>query len=60
LSLCSVFFFSHQRVWAVIEPEGGGSKVGFGGNVNRNRNAFEGRFNLLVQSVSRERRQSNE
>jgi hypothetical protein len=60
LSLCGVFFFSHQRVWAVIEPEGSGSKVGFGGNVNRNRNAFEGRFNLLVQSVSRERRQSNE
>ncbi len=60
LSLCGVFFFSHQRVWAVIEPEGSGSKVGFGGNVNRNRNAFEGRFNLLVQSVTGERRQSNE
>ena len=60
LSLCGVFFFSHQRVWAVIEPEGSGSKVSFGGNVNRNRNAFEGRFNLLVQSVTGERRQSNE
>ena len=54
LSLCGVFFFSHQRVWAVIEPEGTGSKVGFGGHVNRNRNAFEGRFNLLVQSVTGE------
>ena len=54
LSLCGVFFFSHQRAWAVIEPEGSGSKAFFGGNVNRNRNAFEGRFNLLVQSVSRE------
>ena len=60
LSLFGVFFFSHQRVWAVIEPEGSGSKVGFGGNVNRNRNAFEGRFNLLVQSVTGERRQNNE
>jgi cytochrome c biogenesis protein len=52
LSLCGVFFFSHQRVWAVIEPDGTGSKVMFGGNVNRNRNAFEGRFNSLVQSVT--------
>src|SRR5205085_3967926 len=27
LSLCSVFFFSHQRVWAVIEPDEKGSKI---------------------------------
>jgi cytochrome c biogenesis protein len=60
MSLCGVFFFSHQRVWAVIEPEGSGSKVFLGGNVNRNRNAFEGRFNLLVQTVTGERRQINE
>jgi cytochrome c biogenesis protein len=52
LSLCSVFFFSHQRVWAVIEPNGKGTKVYFGGNTNRNRPAFEGRFNSLVQSVT--------
>ena len=51
LALCGVFFFSHQRVWAVIEPDGDGAKVYIGGNVNRNRPAFEGRFNLLVQSV---------
>jgi cytochrome c biogenesis protein len=51
LSLCAVFFFSHQRVWAVIEPAGDRSKVHFGGNVNRNRPAFEGRFNSLVNSV---------
>jgi cytochrome c biogenesis protein len=61
LSLCGVFFFSHQRAWAVIEPKGeGGSKAFFGGNVNRNRNAFEGRFNLMVQTVTGERRQDNE
>jgi cytochrome c biogenesis protein len=61
LSLCGVFFFSHQRVWAVIEPEaGGGSKAFFGGNVNRNRNGFEGRFNLLVQTVTGERRRDDE
>ena len=51
LALCGVFFFSHQRVWAVIEPSGSGSKIFFGGNTNRNRPAFEGRFNLLVSSV---------
>ena len=52
MALCSVFFFSHQRVWAVIEPNGKGSKIYFGGNTNRNRPAFEGRFNSLVQSVT--------
>ncbi|HLF82798.1 MAG TPA: cytochrome c biogenesis protein ResB [Blastocatellia bacterium] len=52
MALCGVFFFSHQRVWAVIEPNGKGSKIYFGGNTNRNRPAFEGRFNSLVQSVT--------
>jgi cytochrome c biogenesis protein len=52
VALCGVFFFSHQRVWAVIEPSGSGSKAYFGGNTNRNRPAFEGRFNLLVHSVT--------
>jgi cytochrome c biogenesis protein len=52
MALCGVFFFSHQRVWAVIEPDGDGSKIYFGGNTNRNRPAFEGRFNTLVQSVT--------
>ena len=52
LALCGVFFFSHQRVWAVIEPDDKGSRVYFGGNTNRNRPAFEARFNTLVQSVT--------
>lgn len=51
-ALCSVFFFSHQRMWAVIEPDGRSSKIHFGGNTNRNRPAFEGRFNTLVHSVT--------
>jgi cytochrome c biogenesis protein len=50
-ALLFVFFLSHQRVWAVIEPDGKGSKVYFGGNTNRNRPAFESRFNALVESV---------
>jgi len=52
VSLCGVFFFSHQRVWAAIEPNGKGSRIYFGGNTNRNKAAFEGRFNLLVQSAT--------
>jgi cytochrome c biogenesis protein len=52
MALCGVFFFSHQRAWAVIEPNGNGSKIYFGGNTNRNRASFEGRFNSLVQSVT--------
>jgi cytochrome c biogenesis protein len=50
LSLCSVFFFAHQRIWAVIEPDDKGSRVFFGGNTNRNRPAFEGRFNSIVEA----------
>jgi cytochrome c biogenesis protein ResB len=52
LALCGVFFFSHQRVWAVIEPEGDGSKVHFGGHTNRNKPAFEERFKRIVNSVT--------
>lgn len=51
IALCGVFFFSHQRMWAVIEPSGKRSKIHIGGNTNRNRPAFEGRFNSLAQSV---------
>lgn len=52
IALCGVFFFSHQRVWAVIEATDTGSKVYFGGNTNRNRPAFEGRFNSLVEAAN--------
>jgi cytochrome c biogenesis protein len=52
LALMGVFLFSHQRVWAVVEQEGEGSKMYFGGNVNRNKPAFEARFNTLVQSAT--------
>jgi cytochrome c biogenesis protein len=51
-ALCGVFLFAHQRVWAVIEPSGKGSRVFFGGHTNRNRPAFEGRFNSLVKSAT--------
>jgi cytochrome c biogenesis protein len=51
LALCMVFFYSHQRVWAVVEPDGKHTTIYFGGNTNRNRPAFEARFNSLVESV---------
>ena len=50
VSLSGVFFFSHQRVWAVIEPDGKRSRIHFGGNTNRNKAAFETRFDYLVQA----------
>src|SRR5205085_2629865 len=50
IALCGVFFFSHQRVWAVMEPSGNhtGGKLYIGGNVNRNRQAYEDTFNRMV------------
>jgi cytochrome c biogenesis protein len=53
LTLCAVFFFSHQRVWARVEErvDGRGSDVILGGNTNRNKLGFEDRFNKLVGSI---------
>ncbi|HZI18863.1 MAG TPA: cytochrome c biogenesis protein ResB [Pyrinomonadaceae bacterium] len=52
LTLCAVFFFSHDRVWAHVEerPEGG-TEVVLGGNTNRNRLAFGDRFRRLAEST---------
>jgi cytochrome c biogenesis protein len=53
LTLCSVFFFSHQRVWMVIEERAAGIyEVVLGGNTNRNKLGFEDRFNRLTQAIS--------
>lgn len=52
LTLVAVFFFSHQRVWAAIEPSADGTlAVTFGGNTNRNANAFEEKFKKFVNLV---------
>lgn len=53
LTLISVFFFSHQRVWALIE-EGTEEKyeITMGGNTNRNKLAFEERFKRLKSMIS--------
>lgn len=53
LTLIGVFFFSHQRVWALIEEkEQGNYEVVMGGNTNRNRLAFETRFKHLTNIIS--------
>lgn len=52
LALSGVFFFSHQRVWAAIEPgEAGTKKVVLGGNTNRSLGAFDEKFNRLVNDL---------
>lgn len=52
LALCAVFFFSHQRVWALVEERaGGGYEVVLGGNTNRNKLGFEDRFKKLVAVI---------
>lgn len=55
LTLSAVFFFSHQRVWAIIEEDETGSKnfaVVLGGNTNRNVVALEDRFKKLLQTLT--------
>jgi cytochrome c biogenesis protein len=60
VALCSVFFFAHQRMWAVIEPDGNKSKVYVGGNTNRNKGAFEPRFGSFVELATGRRGQTDE
>jgi cytochrome c biogenesis protein len=53
LTLVAVFFFSHQRVWALIEDKTPGTcEIALGGNTNRNRLAFETRFKRLTKILS--------
>lgn len=52
LTLIAVFFFSHQRVWAAIEPAGeGASKITLGANSNRNLNVFDEKFTRFVRAL---------
>ena len=55
LTLAAVFFFAHQRVWALVEERSEGKfEVTIGGNTNRNRLAFEDRFRRLVKAIAGE------
>jgi cytochrome c biogenesis protein len=52
-SLVAVFMFSHERVWAVIEPgENGTARVHLGAHTNRNKPALEKKFNALAEQVA--------
>lgn len=51
LTLVSVFFFSHRRVWAVITPDGDTCRVVLGGNANRSQGAFDEKFNAFVRKL---------
>jgi cytochrome c biogenesis protein len=55
LTLCSVFFFSHQRFWAAIESGNSGAEQEFavvmGANTNRNATALEDRFKKVTENI---------
>lgn len=53
LCLWLVFFFSHQRIWVLLEPDTEGNyRVSVTGNTNRNRIVFEKKFNVLVNYLT--------
>jgi cytochrome c biogenesis protein len=55
LMLSGVFFFSHDRVWALIEEKGAGKfEVVAGGNTNRNHLGFGDRFRKVVAAIGGE------
>lgn len=50
LTLVAVFFFSHQRVWAVVEKDSENNfKITIGGDTNRNKVAFDEKFKRFVR-----------
>ena len=46
-----MFFFSHKRVWALIEENEDGTEITFGGDANRNHIGFEEKFNKVVEDA---------
>ena len=55
LTLSAVFFFSHQRFWAIVEERGAGAfEVAVGGDANRNQVALEDRFKRLKSAITGE------
>lgn len=52
-ALIFVFFISHKRVWALIEPSGNNKfDVLIAGEANRNHLGFEDKFNKIVSAVT--------
>ena len=48
-ALCFVFFWSHRRVWALIDKEN--NEIVLGGNTNRSQFGFEDKFNKIVKDL---------
>ena len=51
LGLTLAFYFSHQRLWAMLIPAQTGTTVVMGGDSSKNRSAFAKRFQHLVHSM---------
>jgi cytochrome c biogenesis protein len=51
-ALCFVFFFSHKRVWAMIDAEN--NEIVLGGDTNRSDFAFEDKFKKIVSEIESE------
>jgi cytochrome c biogenesis protein len=50
-----VFFFSHKRIWALLQPNANGTtEVTLGGHTNRNHAGFEQRFARVVSDIKKE------
>lgn len=53
-ALCYVFFFSHKRIWALIENrENGRLEISLGGEANRNHSGFEEKFVRVLVGIRR-------
>lgn len=51
-ALCFVFFFSHKRIWAMVEKNDDGLfEVTLGGDANRNQLGFEEKFRRMVSEL---------
>lgn len=51
-ALCFVFFFSHKRIWAVVEKNNEGlTNVTLGGHTNRNHVGFEEKFQKIEAEI---------
>jgi cytochrome c biogenesis protein len=55
LGLALVFYFVHQRVWAVpVRDARGQLRLWIGGTANKNKDVFEQRFRKLVEQIESE------
>ena len=54
ITLVAVFLFSHQRVWAAIEPRTDGTnEITLAGHTNRSQSTFNEKFARFVKSLQK-------